>query len=178
MLAGAFHSGIPRHPEAPTMNSPAFHRIASCIALFAGSAAFAPCAVASTQSASSASSVASESVGSVSTSIEKSSASSSPGKRVAGGDYRIIHMAQAAERPGMWRLNLQAVAGSGGQGEFFLYLPQAVLDKTPALAEGAVVTARERPYGLELSQGSRREAFFLVLDDEWQRDLQTRALTL
>ncbi len=160
------------------MTSPTHRLLVCCIALFAGSAALAPGAAASTQSASSASSAASESVGSVSTSIEKSSASSSPGKKVAAGDYRIIHMAESAERPGMWRLNLQAVAGGGGQGEFFLYLPRAVIDKTPALAEGVVVTARERPYGLELSQGERREAFFLVLDDEWQRDLQTRALTL
>jgi hypothetical protein len=139
-------------------------------------AALPPC-TASTQSTSSASSAASESAGSASTSVEKSSASSSPGNKVAAGDYKIIHMAALPERPGMWRLNLQAIAGSGGQGEFFLYLPQAVVDQTP-LTEGGVVTARARPYGLELAQGDRQEAFFLVLEDDWHRDLQTRALAL
>jgi hypothetical protein len=153
-------------------------RLASFVFL-ALAAALTPCG-ASTNATSSASSAASESADSASSSVEKSSdSSSSSGKKVAAGDYKVIHMAMLPERPGMWRLNLQAITGAGGkQDGFFLYLPQAVIDKTPLLAVGGVVTARARPYGLELAHGDRQEAFFLVLDDDWHRDLQTRALAL
>lgn len=127
-------------------------------------------------SASSASSEGSSaSFGSLSTSVEKSSNSSSGDKKVAAGDYRIIDMAEAAARPGVMRLRLQAAGGPSD--EFFLFVPQeAVADGR--LAAGQLVTARERSYGLEFARTETRQPFFLVLKDEWYQELQTRAVTL
>jgi hypothetical protein len=130
--------------------------------------------------ASSASSASSESVGSVSTSFGKSSDSSSKTTTAAVGDYRIVALAAAPDRHGMLRVKLQAVAENNSDAEFFLYLPQAVADQT-RLAEGGIVTARQRPYGTEFAygaEGNERQAFFLVLADDWYRELQTRAVQL
>lgn len=125
--------------------------------------------------ASSASSASSESVGSSSTSIEKSSKSSSKDDKVAEGDYRVIEMAAADTQAGRVRVKLQAVNGTDG--EFFLLLPQEAAQQG-RLAEGTVVTARQHAYGIQFAAGAPREAFFLVLRDEWYQELQTRVVTL
>ena len=140
-------------------------------------AAAAPC-IAASSAASSASTSLQASSGGISTSIEKSSDSSSKDKKVAEGDYRIIDIAAVAERPGTLRLKLRLLAAApGADGEFFLLLPTAVADEA-RLAEGTVVTARHRPYGLEFAQGEPRQAFFLALSDDWIRELQTTAVAL
>ncbi len=127
-------------------------------------------------SASSASSEGSSaSVGSLSTSIEKSSKSSSKDDKVAEGDYRIIETAAADTQPGKVRLTLQAV--NAADGEFYLYVPQETVQQG-RLATGGLVTARHRAYGVEFTAGAPREAFFLVLRDEWYQELQTRVITL
>jgi hypothetical protein len=153
------------------------HRLAA-VALLLGACALTTLP---TMAASSASSAASDSVttsvGSLSGSIENSSTSSSKDNKVADGDYRIIDMAAAADRPGMVRMKLQALAGRGADGEFFLYLPQKVADQTH-LAQGGIVTARQKPYGVEFADGQTRQAFFLVLADEWYKELQTTAVVL
>jgi hypothetical protein len=135
---------------------------------------------------------ASASVGSASDSLGRSSAGSSRqgGHARAEGDYRIVEVAAMAERPGMARLSLQPVAAAGadsgqvaGQaapaadGAFALVLPQRVVQQA-ALGPGHVVTARPRPYGLEFAQGEPRQAFFLVLDDDWMRELSPQAVPL
>lgn len=125
--------------------------------------------------ASSASSASSESVGSSSTSIEKSSKSSSKDDKVAEGDYRVIEMAAADNQAGRVRVKLQAVNGTDG--EFFLVLPQEAAQQG-RLAQGSVVTARQHAYGVQFAAGAPREAFFLVLRDEWYQELQTRVVTL
>lgn len=127
--------------------------------------------------ASSASSAGSASSGSVSDSIEGSSDSSSGKKDVAEGDYRIIEVAEAAQRPGMLRLRLQATGGEGKGDEFFLNLPRQALAEH-GLAAGDVVSARHRPYGLEFARSDTRTAFFLVLADNWQRELGSNPVTL
>jgi len=134
--------------------------------------------------ASSASSASSESittsVGSVSTSFGKSSDSSSKTTTAARGDYRIVALAAAPDRQGMLRVKLQALAEGNPDAEFYLYLPQAVAEQA-RLAEGGIVTARARPYGTEFAygaDGNERQAFYLVLADDWYRDLQTRAVQL
>ena len=146
-----------------------------------GLALFAAVAALPALGASSASSVSLEgssaSVGSLSTSIETSSNASSKGDKVAQGDYRIVDMAAAPSRPGVVRLTLQAVADAGAEGPLWLYLPQ----ETAAghrLAVGAVVSARQHDYGVEFAQGEPRQAFFLVLRDDWYRELQTRPVRL
>lgn len=127
-------------------------------------------------SASSASSEGSSaSVGSSSTSIEKSSESSTGDKKTAAGDYRITEIAQAPERAGTLRLTLQALATEGPAGQVVLLLPQQAADRG-ALAAGQVVSARERAYGLEFAKADK--TFFLVLDDAWFHELNTRAITL
>jgi hypothetical protein len=131
---------------------------------------------------SSATSLASESVatsvGSVSNSFQRSSASSSrPATPLSEGDYKVIEMAALAERPGTLRLTLQAVADESAQGQVVLYLPQAAVDQG-RVAQGQLVTARHRPYGVEFASAETRRAFFLVLDDDWYRELQTNAVTL
>lgn len=148
-----------------------------CMALPIWAAAM-PCLAASSTSSAVSDSLGT-SVGSVSGSIQRSSDSSRT-TTVADGDYRVVEVAVVTERPGHLRLTLQAVAdaaGAAGEGGFFLVLPAEVVERS-RLATGAVVTARQRPYGMEFAQGPQREAFFLVLADDWIRELQTRAVTL
>jgi hypothetical protein len=130
--------------------------------------------------ASSASSAASQSVGSVSTSFGKSSDSSSKTTTAAAGDYRIVALAAVPDRPGMLRARLQALAADNAEPEFYLYLPQTVAELA-GLAEGGIVSARQRPYGTEfthVSGGAERQAFFLVLADDWYRELQSKVVEL
>ena len=147
-----------------------------CLAALLMWAAAMP-SMAASSTASSASDSVTTSVGSISGSIQRSSDSSSKTTDVAEGDYKIIDVAAVAERPGTVRMKLQALADRGADGEFFLYLPQEVVDQAH-LAQGGVVTARQRPYGLEFAHGQPQQAFFLVLSDDWYRELQTTAVVL
>jgi hypothetical protein len=149
-------------------------RLAAFALLFGASALPA---LAASSAASSASDSVTTSVGSLSGSVEQSSASSSGDKKVAEGDYRIIDMAAASDRPGLVRMRLQALADRRAEGEFFLYVPQAALAGTP-LAQGGIVTARHKPYGVEFADGRTRQAFFLALADVWFKELQTTAVVL
>lgn len=112
-----------------------------------------------------------------STSVEKSSDSSTSNKGVAEGPYKIIDVAAVPERPGTLRVKLQAVATPGAEGEFFLYVPQQTVAQN-RLAAGQTVLASQRPYGLEFAHAETRQAFFLVLDDAWFRDLASNPVTL
>lgn len=129
---------------------------------------------------STASSASSASVGSFSTSVEGSSKSSSKGDKVAEGTYKVLEVADAPTRLGTVRVTLQAVAdgADGGSGDtLHLYLPQQTA-QGQQLAAGSLVHARARDYGFEFAQGNPRRAFFLVVRDEWFRELQTRAVSL
>lgn len=145
------------------------HALTLCLA------ALARPAMAASSASSASSDAASTSVGSVSNSFEKSSNSSSKDKKTAQGDYRIVEVTAADQRPGTLRLKLQALAEPGEAGELILYLPEPALVQA-ALAPGEVVRATERPYGLEFAKADK--AFFLVLDNEWHQGLQTRPVTL
>lgn len=148
---------------------------AARVALLAGSALLGLPAVAESL-ASSAASTASSAVGSLSNSLTQSSNSSSKTNNVAEGDYRIIDRATVAERPGTVRLTLQPLQGGADAG-FALWLPEPVAQQA-GLVAGGTVTARQRPYGVEFAQGEPRQAFFLVLADDWYRELQTTAVAL
>ena len=152
-----------------------------CLASLAAAASllFVPTlpVLAASSAASSASDSSATSVGSISGSFEKSSASSSKTTGVAQGDYKIIELAAAPQRPGDLRIKLQAVAEPGADGEIFLTLPQQALEQG-ALALGDTVTARPRPYGTEFASGVTGQAFFLVLTDDWYRELQSHAVLL
>lgn len=135
----------------------------------------AMCAVAGTSSVVS---TGSESIGSSSTSIEKSSNSISGGDhRVAQGDYTVVEVAALEQRPGILRVHLQAV---GGTDNFFLLLPRLAAQRA-TLAPGQVIAAQQRPYGIAFtaagSHAEKPEPFFLVLDDAWYRELESRAIS-
>ena len=138
-----------------------------------GGLAAAP-ALAASSASSAASEGASTSVGSSSTSVEKSSKSSSKDDKVAAGDYRIVEIAEAAAQPGKLRLTLRALEGAD---EFFLVVSQEAAQQG-RLSPGGVVTARTRDYGTEFSVADTKQAFFLVLHDEWRQELRTRPVTL
>jgi hypothetical protein len=130
---------------------------------------------------SSATSLASESittsVGSASGSIQKSSASSSRPTPLAAGDYKIMEVVAAADRPGIVRMTLQAAADPSADGEFYLFVPQQAFEQS-GLAAGHTVAALERPYGVEFANSATRQAFFLVLGDDWYRELQSNVVVL
>lgn len=133
--------------------------------------------------ASSASSAVSDSLttssGSVSNSIQKSSDSSSgKDEKMSEGDYKIIEVAAAPARPGTVRLKLQPVADTNAKGgEFFLFMPQEAFEQS-RLGPGHVVTAKPRPYGLQFTQATSQKVFFLVIEDEQYRELQTKVVSL
>jgi len=123
----------------------------------------------------SASSAGSASSGSASDSLNNSSKSST-GTTTADGDYRVIEVAELAGRPGMLQLTLRAADADQG---LTLKLPRQAL-APHGIAIGDVVQVRTRDYGLEFARGDdgAREPFFLVLRDDWQRELEPRPVTL
>ena len=131
----------------------------------------------------SASSVGSSAVGGSSASVGASSDSigtssntssdSSKTEKVAEGKYKVVELAAADGRPGRMRLKLQPVDAGATAESFDLYLPVATVEQA-RLAEGGVVSALRRPYGLEFAHADSGKAFFLVLHDGWQRDLASR----
>lgn len=156
--------------------TPALTRLAG-LALLLGTAAL-PAGAASSAASESSNSV-STSVGESSNSIQRSSQSSSGDdkKKLADGDYRIVEVADAAARPGTVRLTLKPLAADNKDGEVFLYMPQPAFEES-RLAQGSVVTARGRSYGTEFSDTAAKRPFFLVLADEWFRDLKTKIVRL
>ncbi len=145
----------------------------------AGALALALSSLAAQAGSSSASSMASDSVGSSSTSIQQSSGSSSSKDKVAQGEYILIEMTAVAQQPELLRLRLQAAAALQAQ-EFFLLLPRQAVERGQ-LATGDRVLAQARAYGLAFAavtaQGTA-SPFFLVLDDAWYRELDSRALSI
>jgi len=126
-------------------------------------------------STSSASSASSTSIGSSSASSEKSSNSSSTKDRVAQGQYTVVEITEVAEQTDMVRLRMQAV---GGTAEVVLLLPRAATERAQ-LGTGQIVSAEHRPYGLALATVDATTAtvpFFLILDDDWFRELESRPI--
>lgn len=123
---------------------------------------------------SSASSAGSASSGSVSASLRGSSNSSTGGDKTADGDYRIIEVAKAPDRAGIARVTMQA---EDPQQKIVLDLPQAIAEKQ-GLARGDLVHAQRRVYGFEFARAETREAFYLVLADDWYDELAARPVSL
>jgi len=147
-----------------------------CVALWCATLAM-PCVAESF--ASSASSAGSASSGSASDSLNTSSKSST-GTKTADGDYRVIEVAALADRPGMLQLTLQGTAAVGQEREFTLRLPRHALEPR-GIATGDIVNVRNRDYGLEFARTDERavrEPFFLVLSDDWHRELEPRPVSL
>jgi hypothetical protein len=159
------------------MTSPTL-RLAA-IALLAGACAAPPCRAESSVT-SFASDSLSQSSASISDSITGSSHASSPDNKQAEGDYKVLDVAELADRPGMLRLRLQPVAAAAPaaeDGTIFLTLPRAAAEHG-GVAPGTVVTAMRRPYGIAFASGQPHAAFFLALDDAWARDTKAAPLSL
>ena len=127
--------------------------------------------------ASSASSAGSASSGSISTSLNGSSNSSNRNDRIANGAWRIDAVEPLAElegRPAMVRLSMQAEQVDQ---HLTLDLPAAVFDRQN-LGRGDLVDVQQRDYGFQFARNDTRTAFFLVLADDWFRELDPRPVTL
>jgi hypothetical protein len=131
--------------------------------------------LASSTASSAGSDGSSASSGSVSDSFGTSSDSST--KTVTAGNYKVMEVAKVADRPGTLRITLQPVADNSDENAFFLYVPEQTLRATP-VAVGQVLSARDKPYGIEFAKADTGKAFFLVLEDKWYRELQSNVVTL
>ena len=155
------------------MTSIRFFRLASLSATFAVASAVAFNANAEVFT-SLASSAGSASSGSVSASLRSSSKSSFDGDKVADGDYRITEVAEATDRAGFARVALQR---DGSQQRIVLELPQATFAKE-RLGPGDLVHAQQRAYGTAFARADNRQAFYLVLADDWYGELAARPVSL
>lgn len=117
--------------------------------------------------ASSAAGAGSASSGSVSDSLKASSGSSAGDDRRAEGRYRVTEVAQA--EPGKLRLTLAREGAAAVE----LTLPQQAL-AARAVGVGDEVQATPQPYGVAFAHADTGQAFFLVLEDAWARELATR----
>lgn len=124
----------------------------------------------------SASSAGSASLRGSSDSIRASSGERENPEKVSEGEYRVAAVAEVEGRPEMVRLTMAPASGDFDPARgFTLDLPRRALGEAPAMP-GDLIQASRRPYGLEFARGAQREAFFLVLAEEWERDLQARKL--
>jgi hypothetical protein len=133
-------------------------------------------ALAASSAASSLSDSLTTSSGSVSDSLKGSSHSSSPDDKQVKGDYKVTDVAEVDGQPGFVELHLQPVTNGAGI-EVYVKLPRAAVD-TGHVAAGAVVTALQRPYGVEFATTQPRAAFFLALADDVVRDTKMAPVAL
>jgi hypothetical protein len=134
-------------------------------------------ALAASSAASSVSDSLTQSSASISDSLTDSSHSSSPANRQAQGDYKVIDVADVAGQPGVVELHLQPVATNTVGEELYLRLPRAAADQGH-VGNGAIVSALQRPYGIEFAANQPRAAFFLALADDVVREMKLTPVTL
>jgi hypothetical protein len=96
---------------------------------------------------------------------------------MAAGNYQLIQVAELTNRPGMVQIKLARQDAGTADSEVEVALPRVALENSLLLV-GGVVTVREKAYGLELSNGSTQQAFFLVLADAWHRELGIKPVVL
>lgn len=141
------------------------------LVLLASLALAAVSAAQATSFASSAAGAGSASSGSVSDSLQASSGSSTGGDKRAEGRYRVTEVAQADAG----RLRLTLVRD--GAEPVALTLPREAL-AARAVNVGDTVQATPQPYGVAFAHADTGQAFFLVLEDAWHRELAARVVTL
>ncbi|RTL28500.1 MAG: hypothetical protein EKK47_15475 [Burkholderiales bacterium] len=147
------------------------------LALLAG-ASMLQAALADTTLSGSVSDSISTAVGSASDSLKAISHSSTDDHKVAEGDYKVMQVAAVADRPGMTQLTLKPVGHEGDAAAgFTLTLPQKTVD-THQISRGGVVNVGRRPYGWAFAKADEHQTFFLVMADDWYRELPTRPVTL
>lgn len=108
-------------------------------------------------------------------SIESSKSST---KHVAQGPYEVTAVAVATDKPDALRLTLHALEADAE--ELYLTVPRQVVEQNQ-IAVRSVLEAAAREYGVAFAvrdtSGSAR-TFFLVLEGEWHRELDSRLVTL
>jgi ABC-type amino acid transport substrate-binding protein len=127
-------------------------------------------AQAASNAASSAADAGSSALGSVSDSFRGSSNSSSGGEHRAEGRYRVTEVAKA-DAAGKLRLTLERE----GAAPVELTLPQQAL-AARAVNVGDEVQATPQAYGVAFAHADTGQAFFLVLEDAWARELAARVV--
>jgi ABC-type amino acid transport substrate-binding protein len=138
--------------------------------LLAALALAAHAAQAASNAASSAADAGSSALGSVSDSFRGSSNSSSGGEHRAEGRYRVTEVAKA-DAAGKLRLTLERE----GAAPVELTLPQQAL-AARAVNVGDEVQATPQAYGVAFAHADTGQAFFLVLEDAWARELAARVV--
>jgi len=133
--------------------------------------------LAASSAASSVSDSLTESSASISNSLTDSSHSSSPANRQAQGDFQVIDVADVPDQPGYVELHLRPVASNTAGEELYLRLPRTAAEQGH-VGNGAIVTALQRPYGIEFAANQPRAAFFLALADDVVRDMKLAPVTL
>ena len=152
-----------------------FRKSLATLALLAGTAPLT--CLAASSAASSVSDSLTQSSASISNSITDSSHSSSPDNKQAQGDYKVTNVAELTDQPGYVELHLQPVATNTVGQEIYLRLPRAAADQGH-VGNGAIVTALQRPYGIEFAANQPRAAFFLALADDVVQDMKLAPVTL
>lgn len=119
----------------------------------------------------------SDSVGSISTSIKKSSDSSSA-TLTAQGPYEVTEVAAIEGEPDMLRLALRAQ--QTGSDNIYLTLPRQAVEQA-LIGVGTQVEAQAREYGVAFGvrdATGQIQPFFLALSDAWHHELDNRPVTL
>jgi hypothetical protein len=133
--------------------------------------------LAESSAASSISDSISQASGSISDSLKGSSHASSPDNKQVKGDYKVIDMAEVADKPGFVELHLVPATGANAGAEVYLTLPRAAAEQGH-VGTGATVTALQRPYGIEFAANQPHAAFFLALADDVARDMKMAPVSL
>jgi hypothetical protein len=131
-------------------------------------------ALASSTAGSSAADSASSATSSASDSLKTSSNGSSKATGIAQGEYKII--AITAQESGKVQLALQLTTAHGKSEPLSLTLAEKVFADS-GLAEGQLVTAKARTYGVEFSRTQNGRAFLLVLEDAIFKELNSVAVS-
>ena len=119
----------------------------------------------------------SASVEGISTSVGQISKSSSKAANLAEGEYRIIDVAEAADRPDRARLTLRAVGKDDAEEDFYLFMPKQEFARAQ-LQAGQTLAARNRPYGAAIFKQDLGEPIAVLLKDDWRSNLQPTPVTL
>lgn len=110
-------------------------------------------------------------------SVENSSDSATKALTEINGPYRVVEMTPMPERPGMLRVKLQALATAQGDDVVQIYVPLKALERGD-IRTGKTVLAHQRPYGVEFASAETQQAFFLLLADDWHKELSSKPVTL
>ena len=113
------------------------------------------------------------SIGGLSNSITASSNGSSTAVGLAQGDYTLVEVAAVNDQPDMVRMALQAVDRDKAENDVYVLLPaKTYLDA--GLQAGQVISAKQRPYGVELAKANDSKPFFLLVQDSLLEELKSK----